>query len=204
MITLRVAIYARVSTHEGKQDPETQLHQLRQYAAARDFTIIGEFIDYATGRNEQRPQYQQLFDLVRKRQADIVLVWRYDRFARSTKALITALNEFRTLGVNFISYQENIDTTTPQGEMVFTIMASLAQFEGALIAERTRAGMERARAQGKQTWRPAIPTETQVRIAVLRKDGVSINKIAKELGIAYSTAHKYVKSHAKERPRSKL
>ncbi|MEE8292530.1 MAG: recombinase family protein, partial [Candidatus Tectomicrobia bacterium] len=140
MNTPRGAIYARVSTNEGKQDPETQLLQLRQYATARGFTIIGEFIDYATGRNEQRPQYQQLLDLVRKRQTDIVLVWRYDRFARSTKALITALNEFRTLGVNFISYQENIDTTTPQGEMVFTIMASLAQFESALIAERTRAG----------------------------------------------------------------
>ena len=196
MNTPRVAIYARVSTHEheGKQDPETQLYHLRQYAAARGFTIIGEFIDYATGRNEQRPQYQQLLDLVRKRQTDIVLVWRYDRFARSTKALITALNEFRTLGVNFISYQESIDTTTPQGEMVFTIMASLAQFESALIAERTRAGMERARAQGKQTWRPTILAETQARIAVLRKDGVSINKITKELGIAYSTAHKYVKA----------
>jgi len=100
MNTLRVAIYARVSTNEGKQDPETQLRQLRQYAGARGFTIIGEFIDYATGRNEQRPQYQQLLDIVRKRQTDIVLVWRYARFARSTKALITALNEFRTLGVN--------------------------------------------------------------------------------------------------------
>jgi DNA invertase Pin-like site-specific DNA recombinase len=195
----RVAIYARVSTHEheGKQDPETQLYQLRQYAAARDFTIIREFIDYATGRNEQRPQYQQLLDLVRKRQTDIVLVWRYDRFdrfARSTKALITALNEFRTLAVNFISYQENIDTTTPQGKMVFTIMASLAQFESALIAERTRAGMARALAQGKQTWRPTIPTATQVQIAILRKQGTSINQIAKQLGIAYATAHKYIKA----------
>ncbi len=78
--------------------------------------------------------------------------------------------------------------------MVFTIMASLAQFESALIAERTKAGMERARAQGKQTWRPTIPAETRARIAVFRKDDVSINKIAKELGIAYSTAHKYVKA----------
>ncbi len=146
----RVAIYARVSTTEGKQTPENQLRQLRTYAKARDFTVIAEYIDHATGRNEKRPEYQKLLDAVRKRQADIVLVWRYDRFARSTKALITALTEFRTLGVDFISHQENIDTTTPQGEMVFTIIASLAQFESALIGERTKAGMQRAREQGKR------------------------------------------------------
>jgi len=190
----RVAIYARVSTSEGKQDPETQLRQLRQYAAARKFNVIGEYIDHATGRTEQRPQYQKLLDLVRKRQTDIVLVWRYDRFARSTKALITALNEFQALGVDFISYQENIDTTTPQGEMVFTIMASLAQFESALIGERTRAGMERARAQGKQTWRPSIPRAIQAKIVMMYAHGVSINKIAKQLQIGYATAHKYIKA----------
>jgi len=94
---------------------------------------------------------------VRRRLVDIVLVWRYDRFARSTQALINALNEFRTLGVDFISYQENIDTTTPQGELIFGIFASLAQFESALISERVKAGMARARAQGKPLGRPHIP-----------------------------------------------
>ena len=190
----RVAIYARVSTTEGKQTPENQLRQLRTYAKARDFTVIAEYIDHATGRNEKRPEYQKLLDAVRKRQADIVLVWRYDRFARSTKALITALNEFRTLGVDFISYQENIDTTTPQGEMIFTIMASLAQFESALIGERTKAGMQRARDQGKQTHRPPLPEKTKREIAKLRKQGVSIKSISRKLKIAYATAHKYVKA----------
>ncbi len=190
----RVAIYARVSTTEGKQTPENQLRQLRTYAKARDFTIIAEYIDHATGRNEKRPEYQKLLDAVRKRQADIVLVWRYDRFARSTKALITALNEFRTLGVDFISYQENIDTTTPQGEMVFTIMASLAQFESALIGERTKAGMQRTREQGKRVHRPPLPEKTQREIAKLREQGVSIKSISRKLKIAYATAHKYVKA----------
>lgn len=189
----RVTIYARVSTTEGKQDPETQLRQLRQYAKARGFKITAELIDYATGRNEHRPNYQKLLDAVRKRQTDIVLVWRYDRFARSTKALITALNEFRTLGVDFISYQENIDTTTPQGEMVFTIMASLAQFESALIGERTKAGMQRAREQGKRVHRPPLPEKTKREIAKLRKQGVSVKGIARQLKIGYATAHKYVK-----------
>ncbi len=98
----RVAIYARVSTTDGKQTPENQLRQLRAYAKARGFTLAAAYIDHATGRNEKRPEYQKLLDAVRKRQADIVLVWRYDRFARSTKALITALNEFRTLSFQLI------------------------------------------------------------------------------------------------------
>ncbi len=190
----RVAIYDRASTTEGKQTPENQLRQLRTYAKARDFTVIAEYIDHATGRNEKRPEYQKLLDAVRKRQADIVLVWRYDRFARSTKALITALNEFRTLGVDFISYQENIDTTTPQGEMVFTIMASLAQFESALIGERTKAGMQRAREQGKRVHSPPLPEKTKREIAKLGEQGVSIKSISRKLKIAYATAHKYVKA----------
>ena len=190
----RVAIYARVSTTEGKQTPENQLRQLRTYAKARDFTVIAEYIDHATGRNEKRPEYQKLLDAVRKRQADIVLVWRYDRFARSTKALIIALNEFRTLRVDFISYQENIDTTTPQGEMVFTIMASLAQFESALIGERTKAGMQRAREQGKRVHRPPLPEKTKREIAKLKEQDVSIKSISRKLKIVYATAHKYVKA----------
>ena len=96
--------------------------------------------------------------MVRKRQVDIVLVWRYDRFARSTQALVHALKEFHSLGVDFISYQENIDTTTPQGELIFMVMASIAQFERALMSERVKAGMARAKAQGKPISRAPLPT----------------------------------------------
>ncbi len=102
----RVAIYARVSTFDKGQDPETQLLQIREYAGRRGFDLAVEYVDYATGTNEDRANYQRLLDDVRKRKVDVVLVWRYDRFARSTQALINALNEFRGLGVNFISYQE--------------------------------------------------------------------------------------------------
>src|SRR5215510_4036042 len=145
----RVAIYARVSTVDKGQTPETQLLALREYVAHRGCTLAGEYVDYASGTREERPQYRALLDVVRKRQVDIVLVWRYDRFARSTQALVHALKEFHSLGVNFISYQENIDTTTPQGELIFTVMASIAQFERALMSERVKAGMARAKAQGK-------------------------------------------------------
>ncbi|MEE8292736.1 MAG: recombinase family protein [Candidatus Tectomicrobia bacterium] len=122
----RVAIYARVSTVDKGQDPETQLIVLREYVERRGFGLIGEYIDYASGTREARPQYRQLLEMIRKRHVDVVLVWRYDRFARSTQALVQALKEFQSLGIDFISYQENIDTTTPQGEMIFTVMASLA------------------------------------------------------------------------------
>src|SRR5512143_3824370 len=121
-IARRAGLYARVSTDDRGQDPETQLRQLRAYADHRGFTVAAEFIDHASGTRDDRPSYKRLLEAVRKRQIDVVLVWRYDRFARSTQALVNALTEFQALGVDFISYQENIDTTTPQGKMVFTIM----------------------------------------------------------------------------------
>lgn len=188
----RVAIYARVSTLEKGQDPETQLRQLREYVERRSFSIVGEFIDYASGKTENREQYKIMLDLVRKRQIDVVLVWRYDRFARSTQALVNALNEFRALGVNFISYQENIDTTTPQGELIFSIMASLAQFESALISERVKAGMARAKAQGKRISRPTLSKNIQKRIQNLYEEGISIKKISQRLNISYGSAWNYV------------
>ena len=191
-ITKRVAIYARVSTFEKGQDPETQLLQLREYIERRGFILIGEFVDYASGKTENREQYKAMLDKVRKRQIDVVLVWRYDRFARSTQALVNALNEFRTLNVDFISYQENIDTTTPQGELIFSIMASLAQFESALISQRVKAGMARAKAQGKRISRPTLSKAMQQKIETLHKQNRSINYIHKKLGIGYGSAWNYV------------
>src|SRR6266436_7469966 len=169
----RVALYARVSTSDKGQDPETQLLALCEYAARRGFVPAGEYVDYASGTRDNRPQYQALLTAARKRQVDVVLVWRYDRFARSTQALVQALNEFHSLGVDFSSSQENIDRTTPQGEMIFTVMASLAQFESALMSDRVKAGMARARAQGKRISRAPIPLGVQGRIAALYRQEVS-------------------------------
>src|ERR671917_2315326 len=190
---LRAGLYARVSTEDRGQDPKTQLRPLREYAKRRGFRVVGEFIDKASGTTESRPNYQRLLEAVRKRRLDVVLVWRYDRFARSTKALVNALAEFRARGVAFISYQENVDTTTPQGELVFGMMANLAQFESALIGERVKAGMARAKAQGKRTSRPPIPEATWRKIAELHGQGMSVKRIAKELGIAYGTAWNYAR-----------
>ena len=173
------------------QDPETQLVQLRGYAQARNFEVITEFIDYASGTTEDRTQYKLMMAAAKKRKIDVVLVWRYDRFARSTQALVNALKEFQSLGIDFISYQENIDTTTPTGELIFHVMASLAQFESSLISQRVKAGMARAKAQGKHIARPPIAKELQAKIIELQREGVSMNKISKTLGIAYGTFYNY-------------
>ncbi len=189
----RVALYARVSTSDKGQDPETQLLALRAYAARRGFVPAGEYVDYASGTRDNRPQYQALLTAARKRQVDVVLVWRYDRFARSTQGLVQALHEFHRLGVDFISHQENIDTTTPQGELIFTVMASLAQFERALISERVKAGMARAKAQGKRISRVPLAEELQAQIVALAAEGLSIHQIGKQLGLGYGTAWKYIR-----------
>jgi DNA invertase Pin-like site-specific DNA recombinase len=190
-ITKRVALYARVSTLDKGQDPETQLVQLRGYAQARNFEVVSEFIDYASGTSEDRTQYKLMMAAAKKRKIDVVLVWRYDRFARSTQALVNALKEFQSLGIDFISYQENIDTTTPTGELIFHVMASLAQFESSLISQRVKAGMARAKAQGKHIARPPITKELQAKIIELQREGLSMNKISKTLGIAYGTVYNY-------------
>jgi DNA invertase Pin-like site-specific DNA recombinase len=174
-------------------EPQTQLRQLRVYAKARGFVPAGEFIDYASGTREDRTNYKRLYELVRKREVDVILVWRYDRFARSTQALVNALTEFESLGVDFISYQENIDTTTPQGKMVFTIMASLAQFESSLISERVKAGMERAKAQGKQIGRRETTEEKKKMIRKLRdKEGLSLDEISERLKVSHGTVWNYL------------
>ena len=192
---LRAGLYARVSTEDRGQDPETQLRPLREYAKRRGFRVVGEYVDKASGTTESRPNYQRLFEAARKRELDVVLVWRYDRFARSMQELVNALAEFEGLGIDFISYNEGADTTTPQGRLLFGIMASLAEFERSLIAERVKAGMERARAQGKQMGRPRLPEAKRHEIIELLREGkLSRRAIGKKL----SVSHELVRLISKE------
>ncbi|WP_148278303.1 recombinase family protein [Salinibacter ruber] len=189
----RAALYARVSTTDDRQNPETQLQRLRDYADRRGFSVADEYVDAASGRNTDRPEYQRLMDDARQRAFDVVIVWRYDRLARSTQALISSLKEFQALGIGFISHQEQIDTTTPQGEMVFGFIASLAQFESSLISQRVKAGMQRAKEEGTRIGRPPIPEEKQEEIQKLyTEEDVSISQIAERVGVAYGTAWNYV------------
>src|SRR6266404_4859998 len=150
---MRIGIYARVSTKD--QSCEMQLRDLRSYCAARGFEVVREYIDVGqSGAKDSRPELNKLIDDARKRQFDAVVVWRFDRFARSTKHLLLALEEFRSLGIQFISYQENIDTSSPLGQALFTIVSAVAQLERDLIRERISAGIRNARACGKHLGRP--------------------------------------------------
>src|ERR1017187_4652909 len=183
--TMRVALYCRVSTKDQRCD--MQMRDLRAYCSARGLTIIREYIDIGqSGAKDSRPELNELMADARKRKFDSVVVWRFDRFARSTKHLLLALEEFRSLGVQFISYQENIDTSSPLGQALFTIVSAVAQLERDLIRERVNAGIRNARACGKQLGRPRRIVNRD-EILRLRSQGASIRQIADRLGIGYGT-----------------
>ena len=182
---MRVAIYARVSTKD--QSCDLQIHDLKTYCAARKLTVFREYIDVGeSGAKNSRPQLNNLMADARKRKFDAIVVWRFDRFARSTKHLLLALEEFRSLGIQFISYQENIDTTSPLGQALFTIVSAVAQLERDLIRERVSAGIRHARACGKQLGRPRRIVD-QDELIRLKAEGASLREIAKKLGIGYGT-----------------
>jgi len=183
--TPRVALYARVSTTD--QSTDSQLLDLRRYTRERGWNIFKEYVDEGiSGTKDRRPALNELMNDAKKRRFDVVLVWRFDRFARSTKHLILALEEFRNLGIDFVSYQENIDTSSPLGSAIFTIISAVAQLERDIIAERVKAGLRRARENGKKLGRPRASVDTE-KIHWLRSKGLSLRAIAKETGVSRMT-----------------
>lgn len=182
---MRTAIYARVSTKD--QSCELQLRDLRAYCAARGFETVQEYVDVGqSGVKDSRPELNKLMDDARKRKFDAIVVWRFDRFARSTKHLLLALEEFRSIGIAFTSYQENIDTSSPLGQALFTIVSAVAQLERDLIRERVSAGIRNARARGKRLGRPMRIVDPE-RILQMRAEGQSLQQIAESLGVGYGT-----------------
>jgi len=177
-----VALYARVSTLD--QSCDMQLEDLRRYAAR--FARSQEYVDIGiSGAQRRRPQLDALRKDAHHRRFDVVLVWKFDRFARSVKHLVDSLEEFRALDIDFISYTEGIDTTTPSGELLFHIMGAVAQFERDLIAERVRAGIAHARAMGRRIGRPRAAIDAE-RVNALRDAGNSLRKIAQALSVPVS------------------
>ena len=140
-----VAIYYRVSTTEQK--PDRQVRELRRYARKRKFKVQGEYVDKVSGATRSRPELDRLMEEVRQGKVDVVLVWAFDRFARSTSHLVNTLEEFQALGVDFISYRQQIDTSTPAGKLTFTVLAAIAEFEREIIRERVKSGMAAAKAR---------------------------------------------------------
>lgn len=187
-----MAIYARVSTHE--QSTDMQLRELHSYCQARRLEVSRDYVDNGiSGAEQSRPALNQLMADARKRRFDAVVVWRFDRFARSTKHLLLALEEFRGLGIQFVSYQENIDTTSPLGQALFTIVSAVAQLERDLIRERVKAGLRNARAKGKTLGRPKRIVNRD-RIKELVEGGYSFRKAARVLGVSYSTVQRRLKA----------
>jgi len=190
-----VAIYARVSTVGKGQDVDMQLRDLRAYATSRGLSIFKEYIDDGvSGRKDKRPALDILMNDARKRRFDAVLVWRFDRFARSTKHLVTALEGFRHLGIDFISFQENIDTSSPMGKAMFTIVSAIAELEADIIRERVVAGIANARAKGKRLGRPSADVD-QEQVQRLRDGGLTIRAIADRLNLKRSFVHKTLSNH---------
>jgi DNA invertase Pin-like site-specific DNA recombinase len=165
-----------------------QTRELRQFADARGWNVAGEYIDAGvSGSKDSRPELNRLMADAHKRRFEVVCVWRFDRFARSVSHLLRALETFKALGIDFVSYSEQMDTSTPAGKMVFTVLGAVAELERSLIVERVKAGLRNAKARGKRLGRPRVAVDA-VKIAALRAQGRSWPQIARELGISVGTA----------------
>src|SRR3989454_5716307 len=181
----RVAIYARVSTTD--QTCDNQLRDLRDYCRARGWTDVREFIDTGiSGTKERRPALDKLMAEVKGRHVDVVVVAAFDRLGRSVRHLVETLELLRHLDVEFISLREQIDTGSPLGQAVFTIIAAIAQLERSLIVERVRAGLRRARAEGKRLGRPRLKIDERHLERIVER-GLPVRAAAKELGISPSS-----------------
>src|SRR3984893_1889144 len=194
---MRAAIYARVSTANNGQDPRVQTRELGEFCERRGWTLVPEYVDIGiSGTKEKRPALDRLMAAAHKRRFDVVVVWRFDRFARSVSHLLRALETFNALGIAFVSLSEQIDTTTPTGKMIFTVLGAVAALERSLIVERVRAGLRNARAKGKTLGRPRVAVDAAT-IAALRAQGLSWAKIGAQLGVGEGTAYRQVHASAK-------
>jgi DNA invertase Pin-like site-specific DNA recombinase len=196
-MSARVAIYARVSTINHGQDVGLQTRELRQFAEARGWTVAGEYIDAGvSGAKDSRPELNRLMADAHKRRLDVVCVWRFDRFARSVSHLLRALETFKALGIDFVSFSEQMDTSTPAGKMVFTVLGAVAELERSLTVERVRAGLRNARAKGKRLGRPRVTIDA-ARITALRSQGLSWAKIGEALGVGEGTVRRSAQASAR-------
>ncbi len=186
----RAAIYARVSTGHNGQDPTMQTRELEEFCERRGWSVAEEYVDVGiSGSKEDRAELNRLMADAHHRRFDAVVVWKFDRFARSVSHLLRALETFKALGIDFVSLSEQVDTSTPTGKMVFTVLGAVAELERSLIAERVRAGIKNARAKGKRLGRPRVAVDPS-RIAVLRAQGNSWSTVCREVGVSKGSAQR--------------
>jgi DNA invertase Pin-like site-specific DNA recombinase len=196
---MRAAVYARVSTVNNGQSPEMQLRDFSEYCTRRGWTVAGEYVDAGyCGANDSRPELNRLMADAHQRRFDVVVVWKFDRFARSVSHLLRALETSQALGIEFVSLTEGVDTSTPAGKMIFTVLGAVAELERSLIAERVKAGLRNARAKGKKLGRPRKVLDAS-RIASLRAGGLGLRAIAKQLGVGVGTLYRAAPGRSKTR-----
>jgi DNA invertase Pin-like site-specific DNA recombinase len=183
---LRAALYARVSTVAHGQDVGLQLDELRRVAKQRGWTSV-EYVDEGvSGGKDRRPALDKLMADARGGRLDVVAVWRFDRFARDTRHLLMALDEFRQAGVAFLSLREQVDTSSPMGKAMFTMIAAISELERDLIRERVVAGVKRAQSQGKHCGRPKVEMDLRPAVAML-KEGRSLGEVSAILKVSRTT-----------------
>jgi DNA invertase Pin-like site-specific DNA recombinase len=167
-----------------------QTRELQEYCERRGWKVSGEYVDEGiSGSKDSRPELNKLMADAHRRSFDAVVVWRFDRFARSVSHLLRALETFKALGVEFVSLSEQVDTSTPTGKMVFTVLGAVAELERSLIAERVKAGLRNARAKGKRLGRPRVIVDA-ARIGSLRAHGRTWREITAELGVSKGSAQR--------------
>lgn len=190
----RTALYLRVSTVD--QHPETQLYDLRQMAAQRGYEIAEEYSDRISGAKARRPGLDDMMRDARRGRFDVVLVWACDRIARSTRHFLEVLDELNRINVEFVSFREQIDTGGPLGRAIVVIIGAIAELERNLIVERVRAGMRRARLEGRHIGRPSLELDRE---AILRdrQRGMSLGQIAREHNASRATIHRVLHEHAR-------
>jgi DNA invertase Pin-like site-specific DNA recombinase len=187
----KVAIYARVSTNKG-QDPKMQITELRDYCRTRGWNVTAEFVDKGiSGAKDSRPELDRLMADAHRRRFDVVAVWKFDRFARSVSHLLRSLETFAALGIEFVSLSEQIDTGTPAGKLVFTVLGAVAELERSLIGERIRGGLRNARAKGTRLGRPPLHKFSATEVRQLRRErrrGMSFKRLAHKFQTSVWTA----------------
>ncbi len=193
---MKVAVYARVSTVNGGQKPETQLMALREYCQQRGWEVVEEYVDHISGAKESRPALNRLMADAKRRKFKAVVVWKLDRFGRSLRHLVNSLAEFDALGVSFVSMTDAIDMTTPQGRLMFNIIGSMAEFERGLIRERVKVGMKRAKEQGTRSGLPIGRAGSDVTLEDVQRHqakGESVSQIAEALQVSRALIYKRLK-----------
>ena len=189
----RVALYLRVSTVD--QHPETQVLDLRQLAEQRGFQVVEEYTDIISGAKARRPGLDRLLADARRSKFDVVLVWAFDRIARSVRHFLEVLDELNHMSVEFISFRENVDTGGPLGRALIIIIGAIAELERNLIVERVRAGMRRAKLEGRSIGRKPLELDRDS-IYKDRERGLSLGQLAMTYGASRATIHRVLKERA--------